>query len=354
MLGLAAVLRKNRELLTIEELEFPKPILGQVLVQIAYSGICRSQLMEIDGLRGPDRFIPHLMGHEASGIVIEVGAGVQKVEPGDHVVISWIRGNGLVSNGIKIKGDKDFINAGPVTTFSEYSIVSENCVFKINKSIPLKSAALFGCAIPTGAGMVLNQLPTDLSNLSSVVFGLGGIGLSAIQALRSRSASRIFAVDIDQNKLNEINHLSNVITIDASDPDYLDKLKSANDGKFVDFAIDATGTTKGIMASFASIKNFGGLCIFASHPKYGEKISIDPFDLISGKQIKGSWGGGMNLDSDLNYLFDIFFETDSLLYLLQTTEYKLANINDAIDDFRNSRVTRPILSIGGTFANKRA
>jgi S-(hydroxymethyl)glutathione dehydrogenase / alcohol dehydrogenase len=347
MLGLAAVLRKNSESLTIEELEYPKPVQGQVLVKIAYSGICRSQLMEIDGLRGPDKFIPHLMGHEASGIVIEVGPGVQKVEPGDHVVISWIRGKGLISYGIKLKGRNDLINAGPVTTFSEYSLLSENCVFKINRNIPLKSAALFGCAIPTGAGMVLSQLPKDLSELSIAVFGLGGIGLSAIQALRSRSATRIFAVDIDQNKLNEIKQLPNVIAINASEPDYLDRLKSLNNGSFVDFSIDATGTTKGIMEAFASIKNFGGLCVFASHPKYGEKIALDPFDLISGKQIKGSWGGGVNMDSDLNALFDLFFETDSILYLLQTREYSFANINEAILDFRNSKVTRPLIKIGG-------
>jgi S-(hydroxymethyl)glutathione dehydrogenase / alcohol dehydrogenase len=347
MHGQAAVLRKNSEPLIIEELEYPKPVLGQVLVKIAYTGICRSQIMEIDGLRGPDKFIPHLMGHEASGIVIEVGTGVQKVEPGDHVVISWIRGNGLISEGIKLKGPNDLINAGPVTTFSEYSLVSENCVFKINKNFPLKSAALFGCAIPTGAGMVLNQLPTDLSELSIAVFGLGGIGLSAIQALRSRFANRIFAVDIDQNKLEEIKHLTNVTTIDASEPDYLDRLKSLNSGNLVDYSIDATGTTKGIMEAFASIKNFGGLCIFASHPKYGEKVSLDPFDLISGKQIKGSWGGDVKLDSDLNALFDLFFETESLLYLLQTREYDFENINEAILDFRNSKVTRPLIKIGG-------
>lgn len=339
----AAVLFKSGSPLEMLDLEMPSPSKGQVMVRIAYAGICKSQLMEIDGLRGSDPYLPHLLGHEASGVVEEIGEGVSKVKPGDHVVISWIRGSGLSVSGpiLADKGRK--INAGQVTTFSELAMVSENCVFQIPTTVPLQIAALFGCAIPTGAGMALKEIPKDLSNSNVAVFGLGGIGLSALYAVSTRKPKNLTAIDYDSRKLEAVLELGASHLINASEPDFLNVLDSATNESGFDYAIDATGNTAGITQAFESVKKFGGVCIFASHPSFGEKLALDPFDLISGKQIRGSWGGGMNLDEDLSELLELFMASESIMRLLSSDIFPFEDINAAILQFSQGKSIRPIL-----------
>ena len=142
----AAVLEKCGQPLQLLELEIPKLKQGQVLVKISYSAICRSQVMEIKGLRGRDKWLPHLLGHEGSGVVIDVGTGVKKVRPRDQVVLSWIKSSGLEAEPPKYSHNGRAINAGPITTFSNYSIVSENRVVLKPVGLEMDSAALFGCA----------------------------------------------------------------------------------------------------------------------------------------------------------------------------------------------------------------
>jgi S-(hydroxymethyl)glutathione dehydrogenase/alcohol dehydrogenase len=301
--------------------------------------------MEIDGLRGVDHYLPHLLGHEASGVVEEIGEGVSKVKPGDHVVISWIRGSGLNVGGPNLSDKGRKINAGQVTTFSELAMVSENCVFRIPLSMPLKIAALFGCAIPTGAGMALKEMPKDLSSSNVAVFGLGGIGLSALYALSRKKPKCLTAIDYDSRKLEAVAELGANHLINASDPDFVNVLNGITNENGFDYAIDATGNTAGIMRAFKSIKKFGGVCIFASHPGFGEKLTIDPFDLISGKQIRGSWGGGMNLDDDLSDLIDLFIASESIMRLLSSDIFPFEDINLAISQFRQGNIVRPILQM---------
>ena len=345
MLGKAAILRTIGSPLSIEELDYPLLEPGQVFVKVAFSGICRSQLMEIDGLRGTDRFLPHLLGHEASGEVIAVGPGVTKVAPAEKVVISWIRGRGLVASGPTIKHNDEIISSGSVTTFSEYTIVAENSVFPIPNKISLLNAALFGCAIPTGAGMVLKGLPNNIAQATTAVFGLGGIGISALHALMSRQPRLILAVDNDPVKLSALTSFDNVLAVDASTPNFQEKIYDFTNGIGLDYAIDATGTITGIAAAHQSVRKFGGLCIFASHPGYGEKLEIEPLDLISGKEIRGSWGGGINLDNELDDLFELFIENENVMTLLQGNIYPFSQINQAISDFRMGKVLRPILQM---------
>jgi S-(hydroxymethyl)glutathione dehydrogenase/alcohol dehydrogenase len=345
MLGKAAILRTLNSPLCIEELDYPPLDAGQVLVKVAFTGVCKSQLMEIEGQRGIDRFLPHLLGHEASGEVIAVGDGVTKVIPGNNVVISWIRGNGLKASGPEIKHNDEIINSGSVTTFSEYTIVAENSVFPIPDDVSLLTAALFGCAIPTGAGMVLKGLPPNLAQATTAVFGLGGIGISSLHVLASRKPKLVLAVDNNPAKLEVTTNFENVLAVDASAPDFQEKISTLTGGIGLDFAIDATGTVSGITAAYQSVRKFGGLCIFASHPKFNEKLEIDPFDLISGKEIRGSWGGGINLDTDLGGLFELFLQDKSVMALLQGNIYPFAEINQAVADFRNGKVLRPILQM---------
>ncbi|MEK7087140.1 MAG: alcohol dehydrogenase catalytic domain-containing protein, partial [Patescibacteria group bacterium] len=169
----AAVLRKVGGPLVIEELEIPKLERGQVLVKILYSGLCRSNINEINGRKGVE-FIPHLTGHEASGIVAEVGDGITKVKVGDYVVCSWIKGWGLETSLVQYKSDKGMVNAGNCSTFSEFAVISENRLVKISRMVDADVASLLGCAVPTGAGIIDNFGIKFGKTLA--VFGVGGIG----------------------------------------------------------------------------------------------------------------------------------------------------------------------------------
>ena len=141
-----------------KKIEIPKLLRGQILVELKYSGVCRSQLMEVRGLRGKDKYLPHLLGHEGCGKVIHIGSGVKKVKIGDWVILGWIKCKGIESRGAIYKIGNTEINSGPVTTFSSHSIVSENRVVPLPKNIPTDVAVLFGCALPTGAGIIFNEV----------------------------------------------------------------------------------------------------------------------------------------------------------------------------------------------------
>jgi S-(hydroxymethyl)glutathione dehydrogenase/alcohol dehydrogenase len=342
----AAVLFKSGSPLELVDLEMPFPRQGQVVVRIAYAGICKSQLMEIDGLRGIDQYLPHLLGHEGAGVVEEIGNGVSKVKPGDHVVISWIRGSGLSVGGPKFLHQNIQINAGQVTTFSELVTVSENCTFPIQHNFPLRLAPLFGCAIPTGAGMALKELPEDLSTSNVAVFGLGGIGVSALYAISSKKPKSLTAIDFDPRKLEAVKGLSVDQLINSADENFLQLMNRITNEIGFDYAIDATGSTLGILQAFQSVKKFGGLCIFASHPGFGEKLALDPFDLISGKYIRGSWGGGIELDENLSDLLDLYGNNETIMNLLSSDVFQFEEINHAISEFREGNTIRPILKMG--------
>ena len=154
----AAVLCELKKPLEILEIEPLKPLQpGQVLVKIFYSGICGSQLGEIDGKKGHDKYLPHLLGHEGSGEVVEIGPGVRFVRPGDRVVLHWKKGSGIEAETAKFACGEKIINSGWVTTFSEYTVVSENRVTPIPADFDLRLAPLFGCAVTTGFGAVVND-----------------------------------------------------------------------------------------------------------------------------------------------------------------------------------------------------
>ena len=155
----AAVLEKNCTPLVIREVTFKGPLkTGQVLVKLYYSGICGKQIEEIDGLGGPDPYIPHLLGHEGTGKIIDTGPAVNKVNIGDTVVLHWMKGSGINSETPIYEYSNRRINAGWVTTFNENAIVSENRITKIPANTDMKSGALFGCAVTTGVGVVMNEI----------------------------------------------------------------------------------------------------------------------------------------------------------------------------------------------------
>src|SRR5688572_192790 len=142
----AAVLTALGQPLELRSLTMPDPGAGQVLVDVAYTGVCHSQLHEVRGRRGPDRFLPHTLGHEGSGRVLAVGSGVTKVVPGDHVVMTWIRGSGADVPSASYRDSKGVVNSGAISTFMNRALISENRLVRIGRDVPLRAAALLGCA----------------------------------------------------------------------------------------------------------------------------------------------------------------------------------------------------------------
>ncbi|MBI5195207.1 MAG: zinc-binding dehydrogenase [Nitrospirae bacterium] len=343
----AAVLYKTGHPLIIEDnVEIPKLQQGQILVRIAFSGVCHSQLMEVQGKRGEDKYLPHMLGHEGSGKVIEVGDAVTKVKPGDNVILGWIKGEGIDAPGPRYKKGNITFNAGAITTFSNYSIISENRCVKLPEGIPLDVAVLFGCAIPTGAGIVMNHIrPVKESTIS--IFGMGGIGLSALMAVGLFECNKIIVIDIEEAKLELAKEFGATHTINAAHKDPVSEIYKITDNKGVDYSVEASGNAKTIEIAFQSVKKFGGLCVFASHPAYGSKIELDPFDLICGKRIEGSWGGASKPDRDISLLADSYRRGKMPLEKLLSKRYLLEGINEALDDMENRKITRALIEMEG-------
>ena len=341
----AAVLTRTKKPLKIfENIEISKLKKGQVLVRIYHSAICRSQIMEIHGKRGKDKYIPHLLGHEGSGIVERVGRGVTKISPGDKVFLSWIKGKGLESGGTTFKHKGKTINAGPITTFSNYSVVSENRCFLIPKKFSIKKSVIFGCAIPTGAGIVLNEIKPKKKDKICVI-GIGGVGLSILMACKMLKLNNVLVIDIDKKKINiakKLGFKKNIVLKDIKN--VKSKILSFTKGKYFDYTIESSGKAESIEFAFSITRNFGGKCFFASHPDFDANIKLNPFDLISGKNIYGSWGGSSDPQKIANLMAPFFLKNKKFLNLFFSREYVLDNINRAIIDFRRKSPIKLIIN----------
>ena len=341
----AAVLEKTSKPLRIVKLSFPKLKKGQVLVKIIYSGICGSQLMEISGKRGKDNWLPHLLGHEASGEVLEVGSGVKKVKQSDKVILTWIKATGIeAKETAKYYSKKKLYNSGHVTTFSNYSIVSENRLILMPRNLSYKEAVLFGCALPTGCGIVINELKIKKNKIIAII-GLGGIGLSALIALQSYSCKKIICIDTSDKKLKFAKKLGATETINPNKSNLLDKINFLTQKQGLDACIEAAGLTETIELGFSLLNKNKGKLIFASHPDSRKKISIDPFELISGKSIKGSWGGSIKPDRDIQRINTIVTNNKISINKMISKVYSLNEINKAILDMKKGRVFRPIIKM---------
>ncbi|KZN54987.1 zinc-binding dehydrogenase [Pseudoalteromonas luteoviolacea] len=341
----AAVLFKTGEpLQIIDGIKMPALTKGQVQVNIIYSGLCHSQLMEVQGGRGEDKYLPHLLGHEGVGIVEHIGEGVTKVRPGDKVVIGWIQGEGLNAPGGKYSHQDYVINSGSATTLCEKTIVAENRLVILPAGFPDKLAVLLGCALPTGLGLVFNELKPEKEK-TIAVFGLGGIGMSALLAAKLSSPTKLIAVDVSDDKLTLAKELGATHTINADDIDPVTAIYEITQGTGVDYSLEAGGTVQTIEQAFASVKDGGGQCVFASHPRDELKISLEPHAFHRGKSIRGSWGGGSKPDSDIPKFVKLYQEGKLSLEPLLSKSYKLDEINSALQDLEEKRILRAIIEV---------
>jgi S-(hydroxymethyl)glutathione dehydrogenase/alcohol dehydrogenase len=339
----AAVLRAIGQPLSIEELTVPDCAPGQVLVEIAYAGVCHTQLSEVRGLKGEDRFLPHCLGHEASGRVVAIGSSVTKVTPGDRVVLTWIKASGLDVPGTTYTSGSGSVNAGAIATFMQFAVVAENRVVRIPDAMPLREAALLGCAIPTGAGVVFNTLDVQAGR-SIAVFGAGGVGLSTIVAAASAGATPIIAVDVRSERLAKARHLGATHIIDASGED-VGRAIRAIVPQGVDYAVEAAGLASTMEAALAAVRAPGGTAVLAGNLAAGERMSLDPFELIRGKKLIGTWGGESAPDTDIPRFVELFLANRLPLAELVSAEYPLADVNRALGDMDTQSVGRALLVV---------
>lgn len=330
----AAILRQIGENLSVENIKMDKLAYGQVLVSIHYSGICRSQLMEQQGKRGDDKWLPHLLGHEGYGEVIEIGTGVTRFKIGDRVILTWLQGRGInATNPTYYDAFGNKVNAGKITSFSTLSIVSENRIFHAPKGFPEYFLALFGCALLTGGGMAL-KYGAEPNTKRICIIGFGGIGSSTALVLKGMKKNSIDIVDSSLDRQNQAKKLG-FTNIYSS----LDEVP----GEY-DLAVEATGMTEAIERGFDNL-NSNGTLVFATHPEFGSRISLDPYDLIRGKRIFGTWGGDIDVDTDVAKIAGLLLESGSDLDLLIGEVFSIDEVNMGLAYLESGRSGRPLLKL---------
>jgi S-(hydroxymethyl)glutathione dehydrogenase/alcohol dehydrogenase len=320
---------------------------GQLLIQLHSAGVCGSQLLEIRGAKGNSKFIPHLMGHEGYGEVVEVGPGVNKVNVGDMVVLHWRRSSGheadspkyLNSSGVKV-------GAGKVATFAELSVVSENRVTKVAGSLDPRLASLMGCGLSTGMSAVKKQAKVSPGD-SVMVLGSGGIGLSVCLAANALGAKRIVAVDKDKSKWDLANGCGATEFLTSlevlGDPEVLNRIRGDFDAVF-----ETTGALE--MSRIAlSLAKDGGTVVQLGQSDPSTQLEIGDqgpaFGTVEGKTLVFSQGGGFNPDEDLPGFVDLVLETKRASWesLLGPTN-RLVNVNLLIEGLRRGAPGRAMIT----------
>lgn len=342
----AAVLIDPARPLAVLELEIPPLQPGQVLVKIAYSGLCHTQLGEIRGKRGPDPWLPHCLGHEGGAIVLAVGDGVTRVAAGDRVVVSWIKGPGANAGSARYRSaELGMVNSGAANTLMTHAIVVENRLTPIPPDFPLDIAALLGCAVPTGAGTVLHTAGAAAGE-SVAVFGLGGVGLSALIAAVYAQCSPVIAIDVVPAKLDLARRLGASHAINAAEGDAVTAIKELTGGKGVDLAVEAAGVPAAMEAAYASARIGGGRAVLAGNLAHGERIAIDPFPLLLGRRLIGSGGGDTAPAEDIPRYVRAFQDGSMPLDGLISHRFPLSQVNEAFACLERGEVARAVIDMG--------
>lgn len=333
----AAVLEKINSPLAVRDVELTDLKVGQVLVKVLVSGLCGSQLHEIRGHKGNEKFLPHLMGHEGCGIVEEVGPGVTTVKVGDKVVMHWRPGSGIESPFPTYILDGKSMSSGKVTTLSEYSIVSENRLTSVPQDTPNELCAILGCALTTAMGIVDNEINLKFGE-SVAIIGCGGVGLNLIQAASMKSACPIYAVD------NNITKRDLCFTAGASV--FLNSINSIDEK--IDVIIDTTGIPEVIKESISKLSNSGRM-ILVGQPAPGRMVEVmNAINLFNGmgQTIKATQGGKTNPQEDIPRYIKMYKEGILDISQFVTHRFNLEQINDAFDLLMSGDAGRIIIEIG--------
>ena len=334
----AAILEKLKSPLLVEEVELPDKLeCGQVLVRVECSTICGAQIGEIDGVKGGDKYLPHLLGHEGCGYVEETGRGVTTVKVGSKVVMHWRKGIGIEAPFPKYYRNRDgkIIGGGNITTFNEYAVVSENRLTSIDEDVPSDIASLMGCAVTTALGLINNEAKLKIGQ-SIAILGCGGVGLNIIQGAAMVSANPIIAIDKSVDKLGLAKLLGATHVINTNKEELRYRIFEII-GK-VDVFVDCTGNTSLIDEAFQSVAS-GGRMILVGQPKYSLSLILTGMGQnYCGKVLMDSQGGLTNPSVDIPRYLKLYEEGKLVLDKIITDLFRLDDINRAIELVKSGAV----------------
>jgi S-(hydroxymethyl)glutathione dehydrogenase / alcohol dehydrogenase len=339
----AALLVELGKPLVMAELGIPAIKLGQVLVEIAYSGACGSQVNEAVGNKGEDKWLPHCLGHEGTGTVLECGPSVTKVKAGDKVVLSWLKGAGIEAGGCVYDWNGKKVNAGAITTFQRHALVSENRLTLVPRELPFDVAVLLGCAAPTGMGAVLNVLAAKPGD-TVAVFGTGGIGLNAVMAAAFAGASTVIGIDLSAGRRELARRYGATHVLDAQAGDVVAEIKKILPNG-VDLAVEATGIPAVMAQALAATRAQGGRAVVIGNARHDARLTLDPAVFNQGKSLLGTWGGDSVPDRDYGRFGRLLASGRFPVRDLLSKPYRLDQADQALKDLAAGKVGRPLIDM---------
>jgi alcohol dehydrogenase len=350
--------------LAIEEFDLDDPGHGEVMVKIGSAGLCHSDLSVIDGNR--PRPTPMVLGHEAAGVVEKLGSGVDDLKVGDHVVMVFVPScghclpcaegrpalcePGAVANGagtllsgqrrLHRNGSEVYHHLG-CSAFAEYATVSRRSLVKIDKELPLDEAALFGCAVLTGVGAVINTAKVS-AGASVAVIGLGGVGLSSLLGAVAVGARRVVAIDLSDEKLGLARQLGATDTFNASGANAVDEIRAATGGG-VEFAFEMAGSVRAMDFAY-KITRRGGTTVTAGLPPPTHTFALPQVNLVAEERtVKGSYIGTCVPTRDLPRYIELYRRGKLPVDRLMSGRLKLEEINLGFDRLHEGKAVRQVV-----------
>jgi alcohol dehydrogenase len=362
-MGAEAPYEKSKPL-TIEEFDLDDPGHGEVMVKIGAAGLCHSDLSVIDGNR--PRPTPMVLGHEAAGVVEKLGPGVDDLQVGDHVVMVFVPScghclpcsegrpalcePGAAANGAGtlLSGERRLHRNGQdvhhhlgCSAFAEYATVSRRSLVKIDKELPLDEAALFGCAVLTGVGAVINTARVSAGS-SVAVIGLGGVGLSSLLGAIAVGARRVVAIDLSDDKLGLARQLGATDTFNPSSPDAVDEVRATTGGG-VEFAFEMAGSVRAMDLAYR-ITRRGGTTVTAGLPPPNHTFALPQVNLVAEERtVKGSYIGTCVPTRDLPRYIELYRRGKLPVDRLMSGRLRLDEINVGFDRLHEGKAVRQVV-----------
>jgi S-(hydroxymethyl)glutathione dehydrogenase / alcohol dehydrogenase len=334
----AAVLTRLNQPLEIMELHQLSPIDGQVKVKMVTTGLCGAQVNEMTGKKGEDKYLPHFMGHEGYGEVVEVGPEVSKVSPGDYVIVHWREAEGESMAGIKYSSSNNLtVGAGPCTTFAEYTVVAENRCTKISKNDSIKNVLpLLGCAISTSYGAVTKEAKVTEED-SVLIFGAGGLGMALMFWCNILGYRHVDVIDIHPDKEKQVKEFGGNFLL-AEEINYETKY---------DKIFETTGVVQNIENTL-SLANKGAKIILIGQPRIGSDVTFKNFlKIYDDIKYIPSMGGQFDPDVDMSIIYKLCEENAELANKLVSKVICLDEINQGFLDMKSPTARRIIVGFSG-------
>jgi S-(hydroxymethyl)glutathione dehydrogenase / alcohol dehydrogenase len=363
----AAVAYAANTPLVVEEVDIEGPKPGEVMVRIAATGVCHTDAYTLSG-SDPEGIFPAILGHEGAGIVVEVGAGVKSVSVGDHVIplytpecrackfcrsgktnlcqaIRLTQGRGLMPDGTSrfSKNGQPIFHYMGTSTFSEYTVLPEIAVAKINQQAPLDKVCLLACGVTTGIGAVLHTAKVE-PGATVAVFGLGGVGLSVIQGAAMARAGRIIAIDLNDSKFEFARMFGATDFVNPRNYDKpIQQVLVELTGGGVDYSFECVGDVRVMRAALECCHKGWGVSVIVGVAGSGQEIATRPFQLVTGRVWKGSAFGGVKGRTQLPGMVDQYQRGEIRIDELVTHDLRFEQINHAFELMHEGRAIRAVL-----------